>query len=132
MGVRGRAGTPTASWLEQLKGRHSRQGSSTAASHTFFTAARFQCLGGLLGQQGFFAVLNLLPVELPCVQGPSYTVDGWHLSWQNWDLHLGFNGREGLVLYDVAYSDPDQGGRRRPVLHRASIVEMAVPYADPR
>lgn len=33
------------------------------------------------------------------------------------------------MLHDVAYRDPDQGGRRRPVLHRGSIAEMAVPYA---
>lgn len=62
-------------------------------------------------------------------QGPSFTVDGWHVSWQHWDVRLSFNGREGLVLHDVGYRDPDQGGRRRPVLHRGSIAEMAVPYA---
>jgi Cu2+-containing amine oxidase len=44
----------------------------------------------------------------------------------------GFNGREGLVLYDLGYTDGDQHGRRRPILHRASIGEMCVPYADPR
>lgn len=47
-------------------------------------------------------------------------------------LASGFNGREGLVLYDLGYADGDQAGRRRPVLHRASIGEMCVPYADPR
>lgn len=48
-------------------------------------------------------------------------------------LHAaGFNGREGLVLYDLGYADGDQQGRRRPILHRASIGEMCVPYADPR
>ena len=67
---------------------------------------------------------------LSCVlQGPSFSVDGWHVSWQQWDMRLSFNGREGLVLHCLSYSDPDHGGRRRPVLHRASIVEMCVPYA---
>jgi primary-amine oxidase len=33
------------------------------------------------------------------------------------------------VLHQVAYED---GGCLRPVLHRASLVEMAVPYGDPR
>jgi primary-amine oxidase len=60
------------------------------------------------------------------MQGPSFTVDGWHVSWQQWDLRLSFNGREGLVLHCVGYTD---GGSRRPVVHRASIVEMCVPYA---
>jgi Cu2+-containing amine oxidase len=32
----------------------------------------------------------------------------------------------------VGYADPQEGGRRRPVLHRASIAEMAVPYAGAR
>jgi Cu2+-containing amine oxidase len=36
------------------------------------------------------------------------------------------------VLYDLGYSDGAQQGRRRPILHRASIGEMCVPYADPR
>jgi hypothetical protein len=25
------------------------------------------------------------------------------VDWQGWDLRLGFNGREGLVLYDVGF-----------------------------
>lgn len=43
------------------------------------------------------------------MQGPSFSVDGWHVHWQKWDLQLGFNGREGLVLYDVGYTDEEQG-----------------------
>jgi len=35
---------------------------------------------------------------------------------------------EGLVLHTVGYDD---GGRTRPILHRASISEMVVPYGDP-
>lgn len=40
-----------------------------------------------------------------------------------------FNGREGLILYTVNYND---GGTRRPILYRASLAEMFVPYGDPR
>ncbi|WIA36385.1 hypothetical protein OEZ86_007700 [Tetradesmus obliquus] len=72
------------------------------------------------------------PLHISQPQGPSFKVDGWHISWQKWDFRIGFNGREGLVLYDLGYADGDQAGRRRPVLHRASIGEMCVPYADPR
>lgn len=56
-------------------------------------------------------------------------MSGWGVCWQQWDLRLSFNGREGLVLHSIGYRDSDQGGRRRPVVHRASIAEMAVPYA---
>jgi len=64
--------------------------------------------------------------ELNVVQpdGPSFAVDGNHVSWQGWTFRVGFNYREGLVLHDLKY----QG---RNVVSRASLVEMAVPYGDP-
>lgn len=34
---------------------------------------------------------------------------------------------QGLVLHDVCYQDGDD---LRPILHRMSLVEMAVPYGD--
>lgn len=70
----------------------------------------------------------LKPLEISQPEGPSFTVDGHHVSWSNWRLRIGFTPREGLVLHDVAYVDR---GVRRPVLHRASISEMFVPYGDP-
>eukprot|EP00878_Enallax_costatus_P018606 GHUV01019596.1.p1 GENE.GHUV01019596.1~~GHUV01019596.1.p1 ORF type:complete len:681 (+),score=180.46 GHUV01019596.1:3034-5076(+) len=72
------------------------------------------------------------PLMITQPQGPSFKVNGHHITWQKWDFRIGFNGREGLVLYDIGYRDEDQGGRRRSVVHRASIVEMCVPYGDPR
>ncbi|MBM9507550.1 primary-amine oxidase [Actinacidiphila acididurans] len=71
---------------------------------------------------------DLRPLEIVQPQGPSFTLDGSSLSWQNWRLRLDFNAREGLVLHQVAHRD---GDRERSVLHRASIAEMAVPYAEP-
>ena len=50
------------------------------------------------------------------------------LRWQNWELRLGFNYREGLVLHTVGFPD---AGRLRPVAHRLSFAEMVVPYRDP-
>ena len=47
------------------------------------------------------------------------------MQWQKWSFRVGFNPREGLVLHTVAYDG-------RPVLYRASIAEMIVPYADPK
>eukprot|EP00803_Ostreobium_quekettii_P010562 evm.model.scf_1177.3 EVM.evm.TU.scf_1177.3 scf_1177:31016-41785(+) len=69
--------------------------------------------------------------ELQIIQpdGPSFTVEGNLVKWQKWQLRIGFNYREGLVLHDVAYED---AGSLRPVLHRASLCEMCVPYGDPR
>ena len=49
------------------------------------------------------------------------------LRWQNWELRLGFNGREGLVLHTVGFRD---AGRLRPIAHRMSFAEMIVPYRD--
>jgi primary-amine oxidase len=49
------------------------------------------------------------------------------LRWQDWELRLGFNHREGLVLHQVGFRD---AGRLRPVAHRLSFAEMVVPYRD--
>ena len=48
--------------------------------------------------------------------------------WENWELRIGFDAREGLVLHQIAFAD---GGRVRPIVYRASIAEMVVPYGDP-
>lgn len=71
---------------------------------------------------------DVRPIEITQPEGPSFTVDGHAVSWQKWHLRIGFTPREGLVLHDVSYDDR---GRRRPVLHRASLAEMYVPYGDP-
>ncbi|KAL3810827.1 hypothetical protein ACHAXA_007517 [Cyclostephanos tholiformis] len=66
--------------------------------------------------------------ELSVIQpdGPSFDVaDNNLVSWQGWTFRVGFNYREGLVLHDVKHLG-------RSVLNRASLVEMAVPYGDPR
>jgi primary-amine oxidase len=44
-----------------------------------------------------------------------------------WDLRVGFNGREGLVLHQIGYT---KNGKRRPIIYRASIAEMVVPYGS--
>jgi primary-amine oxidase len=74
---------------------------------------------------------GLKPIEITQPDGPSFTVDGDKVSWANWTLHLGFDTREGLVLHNLAYADPDRDGEVRPVVYRASIAEMLVNYADP-
>jgi primary-amine oxidase len=70
---------------------------------------------------------DVKPIEITQPEGPSFTVDGWSVSWQKWQLRVGFNPREGLVLHQLGYADR---GRLRPVLYRASLSEMVVPYGD--
>jgi len=69
------------------------------------------------------------PLLITQPEGPSFTVtEGNHVEWEKWSLDIGFDMREGLVLYNIAFDDAD---RRRTILNRASIAEMVVPYGDP-
>jgi primary-amine oxidase len=70
---------------------------------------------------------EVAPLEISQPDGPGFSLDGRLLSWQNWQLRLGFNHREGLVLYRLAFRD---GQRWRRVAHRLSFAEMFVPYRD--
>lgn len=71
---------------------------------------------------------DLKPLHITQPEGPSFTLDGNVLRWQKWDLHVGFDAREGLVLSRIGIEDR---GRRRSIIDRASIAEMVVPYGDP-
>src|SRR5215469_15661438 len=70
---------------------------------------------------------QVAPLEVSQPKGASFTLDGRLLRWQNWQLRIGFNNREGLVLHTVSFSD---AGRTRPIAHRMSFAEMIVPYRD--
>ncbi len=72
---------------------------------------------------------DIKPLDITQPEGTSFTVEGHHIRWQKWDFRIGFTPREGLVLYTVSYEDR---GRLRPILYRASMAEMVVPYGDPR
>ena len=71
---------------------------------------------------------DLKPLDIVQPEGPSFEVDGHKIYWQKWHLRIGFNPREGLVIYDVGY---EEDGTIRPILYRASLAEMVVPYNDP-
>eukprot|EP01025_Chloroclados_australasicus_P031457 TRINITY_DN3179_c0_g5_i1.p1 TRINITY_DN3179_c0_g5~~TRINITY_DN3179_c0_g5_i1.p1 ORF type:complete len:672 (-),score=75.87 TRINITY_DN3179_c0_g5_i1:433-2448(-) len=74
---------------------------------------------------------DLKPLNIVQPEGPSFKIEGNKLEWQKWSMRIGFNYREGLVLHEVGYQEsPD--APIRPVLHRASLVEMCVPYGDTR
>jgi primary-amine oxidase len=73
---------------------------------------------------------DLKPLQVVQPEGASFVVNkysdlGHTISWQNWDFKVGFNAREGMVIYDVHYAD-------NPLFHRLSLSDMAIPYADPR
>jgi primary-amine oxidase len=72
---------------------------------------------------------DLRPIEITQPEGPGFTLDGNLLTWQNWSMRIGFDAREGLTLHQVSLAD---GERERPVIYRASIPEMVVPYGDPK
>jgi primary-amine oxidase len=67
---------------------------------------------------------TLKPIEITQPEGPSFTVEGNRVQWEKWDLRIGFNEREGLTLHQISFDG-------RPIVYRASIAEMVVPYADP-
>ncbi|MFE3170698.1 tyramine oxidase, partial [Amycolatopsis sp. NPDC059235] len=71
---------------------------------------------------------DLRPLEITQPDGPSFTLNGYELSWQRWRLRVGYTMREGLVLHRIGYDD---GGRERPIVYRASMSELYVPYGDP-
>lgn len=71
---------------------------------------------------------DVRPIDITQPQGPSFTVDGYQVRWQNWSFVVGFNAREGLTLHHLRYHDQ---GKDRSVLYRASLTEMVVPYGDP-
>ena len=49
---------------------------------------------------------------------------GHGVAWQKWHVRVGFTPREGLVLHELSYDE-------RPIVYRASLAEMYVPYGDP-
>lgn len=70
---------------------------------------------------------DLKPIAIEQADGPSFEVDGHAIRWQKWQLRVSLHPTHGLVLHQVGYDD---GDRVRPILHRASLADMVVPYGD--
>ena len=64
------------------------------------------------------------PLDIIQPDGPSFHVDGHHVKWEKWDFHISMHPIHGLALHNVSY----QG---RPILFRAALGDMVVPYGDP-
>lgn len=71
---------------------------------------------------------DLKPLDVVQPEGPSFDVEGQLIRWQKWQFRFSVSAIEGLVLHDIQYNDD---GRLRPILYRASISDMVVPYGDP-
>ncbi len=87
---------------------------------------------GPVGEYDAEAIGRTREVKSPIVvsqpAGPSFSLEGQEVSWENWKFHFRVDPRRGLVLSLVRYTD---GGRDRSVLYQGSLSELFVPYMDP-
>ena len=72
---------------------------------------------------------DLKPVEITQPEGTSFSVEDNEITWQKWRFRMVVDDTEGLVLHRVSYT---QDGVERPIIDRASLAEMVVPYGDTR
>ncbi|MEM8769251.1 MAG: primary-amine oxidase [Pseudomonadota bacterium] len=72
-------------------------------------------------QPGLREDLKDLAITQP--DGPSFTVDGYRVQWQGYEFRVGIHPVNGLVLHQLSLRD-------RPILYRAALSEMVVPYGD--
>ncbi|KAG7026239.1 hypothetical protein SDJN02_12738, partial [Cucurbita argyrosperma subsp. argyrosperma] len=70
------------------------------------------------------------PINVVQPLGPSFVVKGHTVSWANWDFHLSFDMRVGIVISTASIYDVDQR-KKRQVLYQGSLSELFVPYQDP-
>jgi primary-amine oxidase len=72
---------------------------------------------------------DLKPLQVVQPEGASFSVSyegtSQTIAWQKWNFRVGFNQREGMVLYNVRYDG-------RSVFYRLSLSDMSIPYGDPR
>lgn len=72
---------------------------------------------------------DLKPLNVVQAEGAGFDVTQHGTStvieWQKWHFRVGFNQREGMVLYDVRYEG-------RNLFYRMSLSDMNIPYGDPR
>jgi primary-amine oxidase len=64
------------------------------------------------------------PLNVVQPEGTSFTMDGHAIAWDKWTLAIGFSPRDGIILHDIRYD-------RRPVVRRAALAELVVPYGSP-
>ncbi len=71
---------------------------------------------------------TLKPVITTRPEGQNFTINGGHISWQNWSFYLRFDPRQGTILNRVGHQS---GAGFRSVAYEIAMSEMFVPYHDP-
>jgi primary-amine oxidase len=74
------------------------------------------------------ANIGLKELAITQPDGASFTVNGWRIDWERWNMRIGFCQREGLVIHEVQFDD---NGVERRIARRLSIAELVIPYGDP-
>jgi primary-amine oxidase len=70
---------------------------------------------------------ELAPLQIIQPDGPGFTVDDGCLRWGPWQMRVSMHPIEGLVLHEICYV---AGKDARPIMYRASMAEMIVPYGS--
>ena len=65
----------------------------------------------------------LKPIDITQSEGTNFEVEGNHISWQGWKVRVSIHPDEGLVLHQLSLND-------RPVIYRAGLSDMVVPYGS--
>jgi len=68
--------------------------------------------------------LPMKPLNVVQPEGTSFTMDGNAIAWDRWTLAVGFSPRDGIILHDIRYDG-------RPIVRRAALAELVVPYGSP-
>ncbi len=68
------------------------------------------------------------PILVSQPQGPSFSLKGNEVTWQNWKFRYRLDPRVGAVVNMASVQD---GDKLRPVMYEGSISELFVPYMDP-
>ena len=66
---------------------------------------------------------GLRELEITQPDGPSFEVDGYRVKWQGYEFSVSVHPVHGLVLHQLSL-------QQRPLLYRAALSEMIVPYGD--
>jgi primary-amine oxidase len=75
------------------------------------------------GENRIPARSDLKPITITQPEGTSFQVSGNKISWQGFQVRASVHPVSGLVLHELSLQE-------RPILYRAALSEMVVPYGD--